>query len=212
MATKTAKRKPAKKVAAKIKNLIMKKKTFTVVQTSKRKVVIEKRKPKVTIEILGPNAAELMKNPAFKVAFEQKKQAIIDGYKDILCKKSPPFCKIINDVTTGLRVLLMIVPENDRNIKKSGAAVIVSTMVGNINYSEAIGHGNLKRACEYIADFEQKQSARFCETAVSEYARDIVNRTMPMGLLPQNLHKINEQAKAEVKNYPDLSKVNEAKK
>ena len=136
------------------------------------------RKPhKANIVLLtnNPKIKELMKDPEWARKFEEKKQQIAEGYNQI---KSPKFCKIITDEKSGLIVLVYVMPASNDRIKRSPAEVYVMTMVNNICHVEMVKFSSLKRACEYVGDFDQEQSARFCDTAVRIHAVNICNNVI----------------------------------
>lgn len=152
----TTKKKPAKKTAAK----------------PRAKKASAKKPELVDIKFLTnhPKVQELAKQPNFKQRFELVKAKIKAGYDFI---QSPPFCKPIIDKSTGLIVLLEVQPSDPNSIHRRPAAVFIKTMVGRVQYIEEAEFRNMQRACEYISDFDQKQSARFCSSAVKKHAHDV---------------------------------------
>lgn len=123
--------------------------------------------------LIGMNERELLKNAEFKKLFEAKKKEIFASYEKII---GPQFARTISDAKTGLQVLISAVPVGPsairKNIRRGPSIVIIQTMVGNIHYTETVEHVNLKRACEFIGDYSQVQTARFCEEAVNRHAKN----------------------------------------
>jgi hypothetical protein len=137
----------------------------------------QQRRRLVDIKILTdhPKIQELLKTPEFKERFEKTKGNIIAGYNLL---KTPPFCKILKDDKTGLVILLEVQPHSGRYIHKLPATVNITTMVGRIKYVETADFKNLRRACEYVNDFDQKQSARFTESAINVHSKDMINHVI----------------------------------
>lgn len=180
----TTKKQPTKKPAAK----------------PRAKKASAKKPELVDIQFLTnhPKVKELAKQPNFKQRFELVKEKIKAGYKFI---ESPPFCKPLIDKSTGLIVLLEVQPSDPKSIHRKPAAVFIKTMVGRLQYIEEAEFKNMQRACEYIADFDQKQAARFCASAVKRHAYDVTEMAMKeiMPLIDQTVNEAKEPTNLEKK-------------
>lgn len=150
--------------------------------SKKRKPAVKARRvpkpPKqrrlVDIKILTDNVKiqELLKTPEFKTKFDLAKSQIIERYNLI---KSPPFCKILKCDKTGLVILLQVYPSKRNAIHNNFCAVTITTMLGRVLYDEQAEFKNLRRACEYVSDFNQEQAARFTQSAINAHAKDMIN-------------------------------------
>lgn len=151
-------------------------KVVSVAKTNKAKNTkgfVKTLQPQLQILIGGPHGEKLMKHPRVIAAIEAAKRSIIEGHKHIV---SPPYCKIITDEKSGLKINLLALPERGELGENQGTVALTTVIAGGVVYEERAHFESLTKACEYIDDFEQKQSNRFSHRAISHYAKKVVMR------------------------------------